>query len=285
MSKAILVTGASTGIGFDCVRVLIENGFDVIATVRKESDKAHLESAFPNQVRVLILDVNNFEQVSLLPKTLQESFDIQKLHGLVNNAGVAFGAPFAYQDFSEVQSVVQTNVLALMKVTQVCVPLLKFDTAHAHPGGRIVNISSIAGTSALPFLSVYAASKHAVEGFSAALHNELKLFKIKVLVVAPGSIKTPIWQKGFEVVQNKYQSTAYGEAFGRFMKIVESEVEHALPVTAVSSCVLDALKSESPQLRYEPIPRKFRNKYLMGLLPRFLMDYSITQMLGLSPRD
>lgn len=280
MSKAVLVTGASTGIGFDCVRVLVENGFDVIATVRKENDKAHLESVFPNQVRVLLLDVNNFEQVDQLPQTLVEKFNIRQLYGLVNNAGVAFGGPFAFQNFSEVQSVVQTNVLALMKMTQVCIPLLQ-----AAAGGRIVNISSISGTSALPFLSVYAASKHAVEGFSAALQNELKLLKIKVLVVAPGSIKTPIWQKGFEVVQNKYQGTVYGDAFGRFMKLVASEVEHALPVTSVSSCVLDALKSESPKLRYEPIPRKFRNKYLMGLLPRFLMDYSVTKMLGLRPRD
>jgi short-subunit dehydrogenase len=285
MSKAVLVTGASTGIGFDCVRVLIENGFDVVATVRKESDKAHLEIVFPNQIRVLILDVNNFEQVSLLPKTLLESFNIRKLHGLVNNAGVAFGGPFAFQDFSEVETLIQTNVLALMKMTQVCVPLLQADTANLHPGGRIVNISSISGTSALPFLAVYAASKHAVEGFSAALHNELKLLKIKVLVVAPGSIKTPIWQKGFEVVQNKYKNTVYSEAVERFMKKVESEIEHALPVAAVSSCVLDALKSENPKLRYEPIPRKFRNKYVMGLLPRFFLDYSITQMLGLAPRD
>lgn len=285
MSKAVLVTGASTGIGFDSVRVLVENGFDVIATVRQEKDKVHLETVFANQVRVLLLDVNNFEQVAQLPQILFEKFGIRKLDGLVNNAGVAFGGPFALQTFSEVQSIIQTNVLALMKMTQTCIPLLQADSEAGHAGGRIVNISSISGTSALPFLSVYAASKHAVEGFSEALQNELKLLKIKVLVVAPGSIKTPIWQKGFEVVQNKYQGTVYGDSFGRFMKLVTSEVEHALPVTAVSACVLDALTSASPKLRYEPIPRKFRNKYLMGLLPRFLMDYSVTQMLGLDPRD
>lgn len=285
MSKTILVTGASTGIGFDCVRALNENGFQVIATVRKETDKAHLESVFSGQVKAVILDVNNFAEVERLPLFLKEKWNIQSLYGLVNNAGVAFGGPFAHQDFSEVQMVVQTNVLALMKMTQVCLPLLQENKSIAHPGGRIVNISSISGISALPFLSVYAASKHAVEGFSAALHNELKLLKIKVLVVAPGSIQTPIWQKGFEAVQNKYESTFYGASFSKFMKMVESEIEHALPVSEVSSCVLDALKSENPKLRYDPIPRKFRNRYLMSILPRFLMDRSIARVLGLNPRD
>ena len=285
MSKTVLVTGASTGIGFDCVRVLVENGFNVIATVRKESDKTHVENAFAGQAKAVLLDVNNFAEVERLPQTLKENCNVQSLYGLVNNAGVAFGGPFAFQDFSEVQNIIQTNVLALMKMTQVCIPLLQANAQTGHNGGRIVNMSSISGTSALPFLSIYAASKHAVEGFSEALHNELKLLKIKVVVVAPGSIKTPIWQKGFEAVQTQYLNTAYGDSFERFMKIVQSEVRHALPVTAVSSCVLDALTAKNPKLRYEPIPRKFRNKYVLSVLPRFLMDYSIVRMLGLLPRD
>ena len=220
MSKTVLVTGASTGIGFDCVRVLVENGFKVIATVRKESDKSNIENVFAGQANAVLLDVNNFAEVERLPQILREKFNLQSLYGLVNNAGVAFGGPFAFQDFSEVQNIIQTNVLALMKMTQVCIPMLQANAQTGHAGGRIVNISSISGTSALPFLSVYAASKHAVEGFSEALQNELKLLKIKVLVVAPGSIKTPIWQKGFEAVQTQYQNTAYAESIERFMKIV-----------------------------------------------------------------
>ena len=139
MQKNILVTGASTGIGFDCVRCLTENGFTVVATVRKPEDKLNLEKNFGASVKVLLLDVSDFASVERLPEKLKSDFQITELFGLVNNAGVALAAPFIHQDFSEVENIFRTNVLALMKVTQVLIPLLKKSS------GRIVNMSSVAG--------------------------------------------------------------------------------------------------------------------------------------------
>lgn len=276
MQKIVLVTGASTGIGYDTVRALTVHGFLVVASVRKDEDKANLLATFGNQIRIIKVDLTDFAEVEKLPELLKRDFNISELHGLVNNAGIALAAPFAHQNFSEVQSILQINVLAIMKITQVLIPLLK-------SGSRIVNISSISGKSAAPFLAVYAASKYALEGFSEALRKELILLGIKVIIVGPGSIKTPIWKKGFEIIKDKYSKTAYAESFTRFINFAADQEKMALEVTDVSSMIVEALSVKNPKFRYAPVPHKFLNWYLPMLLPARLFDYLTAKALGLKP--
>lgn len=295
MKRTILITGASSGIGLDAAKILDQNGFDVIATVRKIKDQQHLNQLFSGRVRTLILDVTDFEQVDFLPERLRSEFNVQRLDGLVNNAGIVFGGPFALQSFSEIQKVFQTNVLALMKVTQVLLPHLGVTPLLSDSSeikirslpARIVNISSVSGISALPFLSVYAASKYAIEGFSQALRNELSLFKVKVIVVRPGSIKTPIWEKGLQAVQShpstgKSDRNAYTQSMEAFARLVKKEVNHALPVEKVSECVLHAMTAEKPKRVYEPIPGKWKNRFLPFFLPASYMDKVIQKFLKLN---
>ena len=276
MQKNVLVTGASTGIGFDCVRALIENRFTPIATVRKQEDLDRLKSEFGDKVKVLILDLTDFNQIENLPHILKNELNITELFGLVNNAGAALAAPFIYQDFSEVENIIRVNVLSLMKVTQVLLPLMK------NCQGRIVNISSVAGKSAAPFLSVYAASKHAVEGFSEGLRKELMLYNMKVIVVGPGSINTPIWKKGFDIIRDKYANTDYAVPFARFIKLVTSEVSHSLEVSQVSACIIKALTSQEPRFRYAPIPRKLINWYIPRIMPAKIYNKLTAKTLKLS---
>lgn len=283
MSKTILITGASTGIGFDAVRTLTENGFSVIATVRQEADKQKIEKHFSGKARALLLDVNDFAQVDRLPEILSRDFGVTQLDGLMNNAGVAMGGPFAYQNFDEIQSVIQTNVVAVMKVTHTLLPLLGVGHSVRREPARIVNISSVSGTSALPFLAVYAASKHAIEGWSKALRNELNLYHIPVVVIGPGSIKTEIWRKGFAGVKNQFDQTPYAESVKLFGRLVEDEIAHALPVSKVSECVVHAFTAREPKRRYDPIPRGFRNRYLQKLLPATFLDKMIRKLLKLHP--
>jgi short-subunit dehydrogenase len=273
MQKNVLITGASTGIGFDAVRMLLENKFTVIATVRKAEDENKLMRTYP-AVKVLRLDLTDLEEVENLPLRLLER-EVDSLYGLVNNAGVALAGPFAYQPFEEVQQTMQINVIAVMKISQVLIPLLE------KARGRIVNISSISGKSGSPFLAAYAASKHAIEGFSESLRKELMLKNIKVILIGPGSVKTPIWEKGFEVMKEKYSRTPYAESLEIFIKIVTSEVEHALPVEAVNADLRDALTSENPKFRYTPIPRKFRNWYIPMLIPAKIFDRMTARVLRL----
>src|SRR4051812_7550181 len=106
MQKTVVVTGASTGIGFDCVRLLTENNFLVVATVRKESDRQNLQNTFGAKVKVVLLDVADFSAVEKLPQILKNELQISELYGLVNNAGVAYAGAFAYQSFSEISDVI-----------------------------------------------------------------------------------------------------------------------------------------------------------------------------------
>jgi short-subunit dehydrogenase len=281
MQKVVLVTGASTGIGLDCVRILIENNFLVVATVRKDSDKENLMSLFGSKVKVLILDVSQLDEVDKLPMRLKNDFQITELYGLINNAGVAQPGAFAVQDFSEIQYTFNVNVLGLMKVTQVLLPMLGLNSG---PKGRIVNISSVSGKFSTPFLGVYAASKHAVEGFSNALRKEMLLSGIKVSIVGPGSIKTPIWDKGFEASKSRHENTIYATPFNIFLKIATKQVERALPVSAVSECLLHAMTADEPKIRYNPIPNKLTNWYLPSLLPVKFFDSLTAKTLKLIPR-
>lgn len=284
MQKAVLVTGASTGIGFDAVRTLVQAGFQVVATVRKDVDEDRLLQIYGKKVHVIKMDVTDFSAVEKLPDVLEKQLNIKQLHGLVNNAGIALAGPFLHMDFAQVQSMIQVNTLALMKVTQVLLPLLGARPGVTDPG-RIVNISSISGKSAAPFLTVYAASKFAVEGFSEGLRRELMLYGIKVIVVGPGSIKTPIWEKGFHAIPEHYASSAYSESFHRFVSMASAEGQNGLNVEKVSENILHALTSEHPKLRYTPIPRPFFNWYLPKLLPVKLYDYLAGRMLKLSRRN
>ncbi len=281
MQKTILVTGASTGIGFDSTRALIAAGFEVIATVRKNEDEAHLKKVFGQKVHVIKIDVANFDAVESLPSLIKK-MGFERLDGLVNNAGVAMAAPFLHQPFSEVQDMIQVNVLSLMKVTQVLLPLLGARVGEKNPG-RIVNISSIAGQMAAPFLSVYAASKFAVEGFSEGLRKELLLFGIKVITIGPGTIKTPIWQKGFAVVKEKYNQTAYSTSFKRFISIALKSETNGLEVSEVSNDVVKALQLRNPAFSYAPIPNKMTNLYIPKLLPTKTLNRLTAKVLGLNP--
>lgn len=279
MEHVIFLTGASTGIGFDTVRALVEKGFRVVATVRNSQDAKKLQECFSERVHVLILDVTDQGQVESLPEQLR-NLGIQRLEGLVNNAGVAFAGPFLHQPFSEIESILQVNVVSLLKITQVLLPLLGAFQGSNHPG-RIVNISSIAGQDGTPFLSTYSASKHAVEGFSKSLRKELMLFGIRVIVIGPGSIKTPIWQKGFNQIKDKYKETAYGRSFAKFVSMANKSEAQGYDVDRVSRLVVHAFMDRDPCDRYAPVPKKWSSVILPSLMPARLLDKMTAKILGL----
>lgn len=278
--KTALITGTSSGIGLDTVRVLVENGIRVIATARTTDDVEMMRKKYPDQVIPLLLDVSDFAQLDQLVDVLKSQYQIVKLDALINNAGIALAGPFANQDFNEIEKIIRVNVLGVMKMTQILIPLLA-----AADDARIINISSVAGVSAAPFLSIYAASKHAIEGFSGALRKEMMLFGIKVIVIGPGSIKTPIWNKGFTVVKNKYEHTAFAKPFQKFIGFANNEEKNALEVTEVSHLILKAITIKNPSYRYAPVPRKLMNVYLPKLIPERLYNYLTAKTLGLNKRN
>lgn len=274
--KVVFITGISSGIGFATADFYLKNGCKVIGTYRKETDAEYFQKNFAQNFFGLQLDVTDFAKVDQIPQILNKN-NINHIDALVNNAGVALAGPVEYQIFSEMQSMIQINVVAVIKMTQTILPFLK-----KAKQGRIVNISSVSGKNGTPFLGGYCASKHAVEGFSETLRRELNLYGMKVSIVAPGSVNTSIWSKGIHVVNKAFDATEYRNSFHKFMDFVKSELSHALHVEFVVKDIHHALTNTNPKFRYAPVPRKFLNWYLPKLLPLRFYDYLMCKTLGLN---
>jgi NAD(P)-dependent dehydrogenase (short-subunit alcohol dehydrogenase family) len=244
---AVVVTGASSGIGEAIARHLASLGFHVFAGVRKEEDAGRLREA---GLRPLELDVTDGDSI-VAAKEQVEGIMGGWLSGLVNNAGIAVSGPIEFLPVEEFRHQLEVNVVGQMAVTQAFLPLLR------QARGRIVNISSIGGRVALPLLGPYAASKFALEGLSDALRRELRPHGVEVVVVEPGGIKTPIWDKGNATADSLMESMPpeASELYGDTVEAVrrrsrEVAEERGLPPEAVAEVVGEALTARKPRTRY-----------------------------------
>src|SRR5438093_1841345 len=186
VNRGVVVTGASTGIGAAIARDLSGRGFRVFGTVRRAEDEAALERAGVTAVR---MDVTDPTSIARAREQVERALAGAPLEGLVNNAGIPAAGPLELFPLDELRRVLEVNLVGVLAVTQAFLPLLKASR------GRIVNMSSIAGLGALPFMGPYAASKFALEAMSDSLRRELLPFGVRVIVIEPGSFKTAIWSK------------------------------------------------------------------------------------------
>lgn len=277
--KSVVVTGASTGIGKDAARVLIENGFRVFGSVRKQEDANKLLKEFGENFVPLIFDVTDEAAVLEAAKQVRDKLRGETLFGLVNNAGVAFAGPMMHIPIENFRQQLEINVTGQLIVSQAFIPLLGADRTLKGNPGRVVNISSGSGKSGSPFAGAYVTSKHALEGFSEALRMELILYGIDVIIVAPGPIVTPIWDKAEQEDPDQFRDTDYYEAGARFQKYVIKRGRNGLPVEKVSEVILKALTADKPRVRYRITPQPFRS-WLMSLLPKRFIDNLIAKNLG-----
>lgn len=279
--KNIFITGISSGLGKATAAAFLKQGDCVIGTIRDESSVLDLKNQFQNQLKLIRVDLLDANAIQELPKRLN-ALEIEKLDVLVNNAGVAYAAPFEYQNFSEIQQMLELNVLSTMRVTQILLPFLKNATYNSSP--RIINISSVSGENGTPFLAAYCASKHAIEGFSESLRRELNIYPIKVIVIGPGSVKTPIWDKGITKLAQSFEHTEYKNAFRRFIRFAEKEVDHALAPEVVVEQILKAATQASPPVRFAPVPSPLQNWFLNSI-PKKFADRLNFKALRLQPQE
>ena len=282
-SKNILITGASTGIGYDLAKTFIENGYQVYGSVRNQADAARLREELGLDFHALLFDVTNHRAIDEAAEKLKEKIGLEGLGGLINNAGVAIGGPFMDLDIEEFRHQFEVNVIGLIKVTQAFLPLLGARKNHASEPGRILQISSIAGKFALPFLSPYAGSKHAVEGISHSLRRELQLYDIDVIVIGPGAIKTPIWNKGANEEQaTRFSNSPFFRSLEIFQKVfVADAVKNAWTSEKLAKKILTVFEKKKPKVRYSYVPQAFKNATVPGLLPARLVDRFMKKNLKL----
>lgn len=280
---AVVVTGASTGIGRHAAETLVARGFRVFAGARKKADLDALAAAGASPLEI---DVASDESVTRAAARVAESLEGAPLWGLVNNAGIAVGGPVEYVALDEVRRQLEVNTYGALRVTQAMLPFLRRpDTGGRR--GRIVNISSMAGRFTTPFLAPYCISKHALEAMSDALRMELSPWDMPVVVIEPGVVKTPIWEKGddemvrviaglSDAARIHYEKSA--RALADFFKRANTR---GVSVDATTDAIWHALVDDRPRPRVVVgVDAKFAVA-MKALLPTRWVDRVYRRSLGL----
>lgn len=275
MYKPILVTGASSGIGEATAILLAQKGFRVFAAARRVAKLKALEGLQGGRITPVALDVTDGASIDAAMKRI--TAEAGALFGLVNNAGVSVTGPAEQVSDAEWRRQFDTNVFGLMNVTRAVLPGMR-----AQRFGRIVNIGSVAGRIASPFMGAYAASKHAVEGLSDSLRRELRPFGVRVSLVRPGFIHTPFGE------QEQDALARYVDASGPYAADVATfKAWHAKghpagpPPSVVAEKVAHAMTSDRPHSRYTAPERYIALLMVRNLLPSALVDRVFDSVVGL----
>jgi len=280
--KSVVITGASTGIGWATAKLLLERGFRVFGSVRKQADADRLRGEFGANFTPLLFDVTNEAAVLAAAREVRAALGGETLFGLVNNAGIAVAGPVLELAADEFRRQMDVNVIGPIIATQAFGPLLGSDPSLKGRRGRIVMISSVAGKNGNPLMSAYSASKFAIEGLSESLRREMMLFGIDVIIIAPGAVKTPIWSKAEEVDISAYKNSPFFPALERIRKFMLQLGETGLPAEKIAERIAEALTSASPKVRYQITPDPIRH-LMTAVLPKRMVDKIIAKRLGLMP--
>src|SRR5258706_7111454 len=278
--QSVVVTGVSTGIGWGTTKILLQKGFRVFGSVRKTQDAERLAKEFGANFIPLIFDVTDEAAVQAAADQVRGQLNGETLFGLVNNAGIAVPGPLIHLDTDDFRYQLEVNLVSVLIVTKAFVPLLGSDRSLRGQPGRIINISSVGGKNGGPFLEAYSASKHGLEGFSESLRRELMLYGIDVIIIGPGSVATPIWDKAEETDVSVYENTDYIESAQRMQKYMIEDGRRGYPPEKVGEVTLQALTTPKPRVRYAVIPGSSFRRIIQTLLPRRVVDNIIARNLG-----
>jgi NAD(P)-dependent dehydrogenase (short-subunit alcohol dehydrogenase family) len=264
--KSILVTGAGSGIGLATVQHLASRGFHVYAGAR---NTAALEDLFKNQnITPITLDVTNKEDVLQVKKIIEHK--ATGLFGLVNNAGITKAGPLMDVSMEDLRAQFEVNLFGVHQITQALFPML------LQAKGRIVMMSSDSGFFATPFVGPYCSSKFALEGYSDSLRREVIPYGVKVILIEPGHIKTPIWDKGEQILKSKkyVRSIFWKEAKAMGEYAVRKGKTSGLSPIEVAKTVFHVLTAADPKLRYIVAKNSFEYQ-LMKILPAWYVDKKV----------
>ena len=272
MSNTVLITGASTGIGAACAIRLAAAGMHVYAGVREDAAGAALRAHNAALITPLHIDVTDADSIAAAVATLDAQLGDAGLNGLINNAGIAIGGPLEVLPMKEIRRQFDVNVFGALAVTQAFLPQLR------RARGRIVNMGSIAGRIALPFLGPYCMSKSALRAMTHALRLEVDAWGIDVALVEPGAIATPIWKKSnaaADVMQATLQNDTlahYSRHLEGIRRVIAKAEEQAISADAVARAVEHALTAARPKTEYLVGNDARMRAAINAVLPQFLQD-------------
>src|SRR5690242_13992009 len=244
--KIALVTGSSSGIGYETSLMLARNGFLTYATMRNLNKSENIKSVAANEnlpIRITHLDVN--DDVSVRNTVQAILSETGRIDVLVNNAGYVLDGAFEDLAMDEIKAQYETNVFGLIRTTQAVLP-----TMRKQKSGIIANISSGAGRLGYPGGSAYISSKFAVEGLSESMSYELEPFGIRMVIVEPGVIKTNIFNSVVVAKKSQDPNSPYFQRMQNMASVFEEMIKNASSPELVAKVVFNAIIDENPNLRY-----------------------------------
>ena len=278
---SVVVTGSSTGIGYQISKTLIVNGYRVFGSVRNNKDATRVSSELGSNFVPLLFDVTNEDAVKASVKQVGDLLENQTLAGLINNAGIAVFGAVQNLTAEEFKYQFDVNLLGVFHCTQAYMDLLGADKSRNGEPGKIINISSISGELGMPFMAAYNMSKFGLEGFSESLRRELMLFGIDVVVVAPGPVKTPIWTKVDKIgMIKRYDNSAFRKVFSKMLHFTDVLEKTAVSPEVIAARVMSILAKKNTKTRYRIDAQRFQNM-LLTMLPRRMADKMIAKQMGL----
>ncbi len=283
--KTVVITGASSGIGRSCVSGMSRLGWQVFATVRKESDRDQLAGEFGGNVHPVLMDLENEASIAAAAQEIESQLAGRSLDALVNVAGIGMVRPLEYASMKDLRQIFDINFFGQIAVTQALSRLVR------KARGRIVNITSVGVNVAIPFGGLLNASKSAFAKISDTLRLEMHSFGVRVIAIEPGSISTPAVDKTLgdleQVIRNlpPEAQTQYGAMIRKMGRRGYEMEKNGSSPDVVAVAVEHALTSSRPRIRY----RVGKHAKLLATLPKILpervMDALLRKMLGLSDVD
>ena len=281
---SVVVTGSSTGIGYQTSKTLIKNGYRVFGSVRNNEDATRISNELGSNFIPLIFDVTNEVEVKASVKKVDDLLENQTLTGLINNAGIAVFGTVQNLTADEFKHQFDVNLLGVFHCTQAFMDLLGADKSRIGKPGKIINISSVSGEIGMPFMAAYNMSKFGLEGFSEALRRELMLFGIDVVVIAPGPVKTPIWSKVDKVgMIKRYDNTAFRKISSKMVRLASALEKTGVSPEVIADRVISVLTKNNNKPRYRIDSQRFQN-ILLTLLPKRMADKMIAKQMGLNKK-
>jgi NAD(P)-dependent dehydrogenase (short-subunit alcohol dehydrogenase family) len=279
--RSALITGASTGIGRATTLRLDGEGWRVFAGVRREEDAASLREAGSERLEPLMLDVTDADQIGAAAERVGAAVGEAGLDGLVNNAGIAVPGPLETLPIDDFRRQIEVNLSAQVAVTQETLPAIR------RARGRIVFITSIGGLMAFPMFGAYHAAKFGLEAVGDVFRQELRPWGISVSVIEPGSIATPIWERGeaeVDVIASRARdghTDLYGKAIDAYREVARKTGERGIPPHKVAIKIEHALSARRPRTRYLVGADARGQAFASRVLPDRLVDWLVARATGM----
>ncbi len=276
----VVVTGCSTGIGLACTKKFLAEGYELIGCLRDAQRGAELEETFGSKFHPVYMEITDADSRK---EAAAQIHNLLKKHNallgcLINNAGIAVGAPLKYIDIEELKYQFEVNLFGLIGFTQALIPML--ETGKAKRKRKIFNMSSVSGRISNPFLGPYAGSKFALEAISDALRMELSIHDIEVILIEPGPISTPIWDKSIDS-QDKYLDTEYAPYIHSVNRMISKLKKIAIPPERVADTIFRAWEKRKASTRYIVARQRWVLSLFLKFAPDSLKDYLNKRQLRL----